>query len=136
MQTYCRAMHWIVTSIRTMTQELDTSSAGQRACSAEMHGQVLCAMLDHVSCKAQVSITKRTEPSTSTALFSGFVFPQGGKLLEVSPRLLCIRPGAVHKPMPLLGHTAYMTGCAPPEPLRNVHGAPGSAGTIPPASPH
>jgi hypothetical protein len=37
----------------------------------------------------QVAITKRTEANTATALFSGFEFPLGGRLLEVSPMLHC-----------------------------------------------
>ena len=45
------------------------------------------AVLQCHTVNVQVAITKRTEPNTSTALFSGFEFPLGGKLLEVSPVL-------------------------------------------------
>ena len=46
-------------------------------------------MLTFDTVNVQVAITKRTEPNTSTALFSGFEFPLGGRLLEVRPILPC-----------------------------------------------
>ena len=52
------------------------------------------AVLKLDSVDMQVAITKRSEANTATALFSGFEFPLGGKLLEVSPMPHCTHWGA------------------------------------------
>jgi hypothetical protein len=76
------------------------TSRGVRAYTIGPHGNgMLYGVLKCDPCQVQVSITKRTEPHPSTALFSGFLFPSGGKLLEVSHELFHHEQASYTRPM-------------------------------------